>query len=484
MSETKHGETNYARKIFTGSLTLSSMNLMLNLIGIASGALLARGLGPVEYGLFALLMSIHGFLIRFSQFGTAEFTTRYVGFHSKDKAYVHGIARFGMRVGIIAGLFFMIVVILSVWLAGLPTKFAFLMSILAMTIPLSSLNMSLEGIFRGLKEFGTVAIQKLAYSITLLIVIAYLFFTHISVESVIYGIFVAFTLSLIYSLSRYKKLVSIKKRQHVKKNKEMMGYGILAMVSGVLFFIFTRTNYYLLAYVFGMKEVGFYNIGNLAGEFLLYLGPITLSAVLLPILSEMQGKKSEKLAAASARLGIKYAVLLQLFLVMCVIFFGKPLIAIVYGAQYLPAYVPMILLAGSSVFLSVFLVFVSFYQSKLYIKPVLAFTISLLAALLVFNFFLIPAFGINGSALAFLLASILAMLVSFLLLKKEKVEIELGYLYKPIILFAVFTGLWYYFFPWSIQFGIVMGGLYLMSLIGCRILSREDLKLIKATILK
>jgi O-antigen/teichoic acid export membrane protein len=152
-----------------------------------------RLLGPVDYGMAALVVSCADLLRSFASVKSANVTTRYIAsFHStKRDEELKSICKFGYAVDMLIFLtVFVVISVTSGWIADYilnKPKAAWLMIIYAASFPFLSLTGTSYAIMSALHHFHWLAALEIFESIVTLISVSYLLLTGFGVEGMILG---------------------------------------------------------------------------------------------------------------------------------------------------------------------------------------------------------------------------------------------------------------------------------------------------------
>lgn len=224
-------------------------------------------------------------------------------------------------------------------------------------------------------------------------------------------------------------------RPSLKGISPYIKYGIVPMVSVILMEINNRADVLILQYFnIDMAQIGIYSLGALLAN-RLWIVPDALKDILLSKLAK--GKTKEEVAKVTR---ISFCVMI-LFIIGAVIF-GKPVIWLLYGAEFSGAYlVTMVLLAG--VLGMVFYKMVYSYNvvnGYTNINLILLGVAAVLNVLL--NILLIPIYGILGAAAASFISYIVcgisflayfcirtnSPVLEMLIIKRRDIDMMLKYL--------------------------------------------------------
>jgi O-antigen/teichoic acid export membrane protein len=195
---------------------------------------------------------------------------------------------------------------------------------------------------------------------------------------------------------------------------ETLTLGVKTHFGNIAHFIFHRVDYFLIHYLIGSQAVGFYGLATSMAESV-WMAVGSLYTVTLARISGSPLKESIDLVSKVLRNIVSLLSLLAFGLTLS----GYFLIKFLYGLDFLPAYVPMLLLLpgviffGASWFLGLFFIG---HQRKPEITTVIAW--AGLAISLPLYVALIKLIGISGAAIASSATYCLIFLTTFLCFKR------------------------------------------------------------------
>lgn len=185
--------------------------------------------------------------------------------------------------------------------------------------------------------------------------------------------------------------------------REALGYGLKTYIGVVLYLLNWRLDFILCNFYLDAAAVGYYSTSATIGEMLWFI-PQTLSVVLLPQVARISAREARDLTSRVCRLTMWLSLFAALFLAAL----AKPIIALIFGAEFLPAAPALLLLLPGIVFYCITNLLTSYVVGRGHPQEnnralVLAFLTNVPA-----NFYLIPRWGILGAAFASTLSYTLA----------------------------------------------------------------------------
>ncbi len=220
-------------------------------------------------------------------------------------------------------------------------------------------------------------------------------------------------LVLVFSPILLKKfnIFSYEMEDTKKISKDLLIFGLPLMLTMVGGLVISYTDTLMLTYFRSLSEVGIYNVILPTALLLLFVGS-SLGTVMFPIGSDLWARKETKKLSYGLRSMIKYAFLFMVPVALSLIFFAEIFLKLFFGPEYAP---------GANAF-RILIVGVLFYAIGQINNSVISgigrprkvTQIVLIAAVLnvVINLFAIPAWGIEGAALATMCSYISVTLMS------------------------------------------------------------------------
>lgn len=411
-----------------GTSKTIAKNTLFNFIANASdlvinmvvGIVLARGLGPEQYGLYSLLIWFLYFASLVVNLGLGDMMTRYVA-EAQGKQRMddtQGLIRLGLslRVLVTAAAILVIIVFSRFWagLFGEPDNQIYFVVVAFMLLP-NVLNLVLIRIFAGFQkyEYGAYVILgtnplRLALVVVLMIVgLGLMEVLILSAAVWVLGVFIG--VFLLRRLIPLKSLFSSSTLSAVIQKRAMRYALAMAGIEAINYFVYQQGSVFFVGLYCPVEQVGFYTIASKLPGATMLLVPSVFGAVLLPTIAEQFGRgdmeKLRKIYITSAR----YITMLAFPLAMGGIALAGPIIHFLYGADYAPAiflmqflFIPFALgsinRAASSVIFGV--------NEPSFILKVGAFLALLNIGL---SWWLVQAYGTFGAAIASSVPRVLAL---------------------------------------------------------------------------
>ena len=414
-------------------LRIGSWGLIIRILalvaGMVSSVVLARVLGPTQFGVYSFIFAIITMLAMPAQLGLPTLVVRETAkaLEKKEWGQMAGLWRWAIYIVVLSSAIVIGLSILASW--GLNTLmtplywevFLYGVILIPLLAGLQSGGAMLHGLHHvvaGLLPDQVIRPLFLALIIGLTATITPGSLTAIDAME---GHMLAALIALMIITWGYYRYRPIALKTHHKQNISHRAWWKallpLTMTSGI-FMISFNTDIIVLGLFRTEEEVGFYKIAMSAAS-LAFMGVTALRLVILPHITRLfeQNNQSalQKLMEQTAMLSF----VVTLAAAILFLFFGEWLIDLLYGSAYTASYTPlMILIAGYIVF--------SFYGpigALLFMTGLerVAFKIVLWTTTfnIALDFLLIPTWGITGAAIASAFSTALFSSIFWLVAKKR-----------------------------------------------------------------
>ena len=168
-----------------------------------------------------------------------------------------------------------------------------------------------------------------------------------------------------------------------------------ALMANILYLMFLQVSLFVIKYFLGVKAVGIYSVAYIISDLILRIPKIG-GSVLLPKVSAWKDTDSVELTLILSRIMLVFGVFVSLFMVV----FGKHIISVVFGREFISAYEPMIWLLPGIIGLSIHAVMDNFFAGKGYPFITIWSAVAALIAILVFSTVFVYSFGMIGAPIA------------------------------------------------------------------------------------
>ena len=383
------------------------------IIGFFTSILIARGLGTSNQGQLSFYILIFGIIASYGSIGINNSTSYFL---KRTKFKNDQIINNNISVLLILSIIYAIAVIIfrdSIFTSHIYIL-AFIWIAYALTLLFNNffttIYISEENIYVYNKFFSASYIIKG-------IVITILYFANqLNIISV----------SILYLLLEVMKFIlmikglNIKYRFQINKNLlvQELKYGIPLYLAALFIYLNYRADQLMVRSYLGNSQLGIYSISVQLAE-LAFVFPTSIASAFEGRLYSCEEKDRKKISAQIVRITFYITLVICIIGVLC-----KPLITVLYGQEYAPVGISMIILLIGIVFASIGKVSPAYFYTKG--KPGIHLIVAaiVLAINILFNLVLIPKMGINGAALASTVSYFFYGAIYVFMLKREGISIK------------------------------------------------------------
>ncbi len=426
-----------AKNLKSETIRNSFWNIVSRIIGRGGGfifgVIIARLLLPEKFGLYSIGLAVASIFLVFVELGFNTLNVKYVSEElgkkkpGKASAGFKYLLKNKFALGIIASIVFMLLAKpLSVYVfkKDLTTIFLFF----SLYVLIFSLETFFESSFYAVKKIKTIGKKEFLFQlIKIFLVLA--FFWILPEEYYIIGVITSITFALfiaiIFMVFKIKKdspyllgeSSSLKQDEKRKLIKNLIQLGSIGLTAAV----FSYMDSIMIGLLVPSGEfVGYYRA---AFNLVFALATIFLMGnIFTPIFTQVNKKNLQKLF----REFFRYSVLISVPLISGIILFNRYIIKTIYGAEYLPASLPLIVLSFLIFEVIISKLFSSVLIAKDNLKFLTIFTIVIAALNIVLNYALINYFlnfsqilGMLGAAIATVISRYCFMIGVFIFLKSR-----------------------------------------------------------------
>ena len=401
---------------FISLFTSSLVNFVLRIV-------LGRELGPAGLGIYTLVFVIYLLGMQFAAFGITSALTKYVAEFIDEPDTIRSYVSSGMTSSIISGTLMAVILFLCApYLANsffnIPEMAGFL-ALIAVCLPFIAVQKAVLGTLNGFRRmhlYAMVNIVQYVSVVCLSIVLVMVF--HMGVFGAVIGLVVPTI--IVGTLSPF--LI----RAHLGYDRSFWDvpalrattvFGFYVVLSNSIGYLATQIDSILIGHYLDPAAVGIYAVAILLVQ-ALTLVPNAIQNVTYPAMATLYGKGDVNSVRHIFYSTLKKSFLLTsgvaILLAVCAPF----LISLLFGAQFLGAYIPLlILLVGYTVDSSFSAVGTTLGSIG---KVHIVFRIQAVCVVLniILNILLIPPLGIAGAALATSIMLIIDFIITTALINR------------------------------------------------------------------
>jgi len=481
------------KKTVTKNFIYNGINTAVTIVvGIALSVIIARFLGPANYGVYSLLIWVLGVLSLISLMGFPFTIQKYVSEYDgrKEQDTIRKIIAFVLKIEVFWGVIVAILLIiladrLSLWLRH--PEFKNFFWIIALLLVPSAVSTILTSVTKGLQIFKNIMVVTVIRLILSLVFILLVLNRGAGIIGILWVQLGTNLISVFLFWILLKGLLSpcggLNLARPIKKKVFNFNLTFLAIMvtelivrqkSGVFFLNLFRTT----------EEAGYYGLAFGIAIMAVRFVPESFVHVIGPALSNRYGAQDR---AGLSQIFIKSTKYLTLMIVpICtgIIILARPLVELVYGKSYLPAagILPILIIAsalGVMASVAAWVIYAIERQNINLVIGIVAAVLNLTMAVL-----LIPKHGIYGAAIANSVAQVAGFFLAFSWVHiKMKFRFPLVSFFKTCLAGIIAGGIMYIFMNvWGenllnlITLLIVGEGSYLLIVY---LIQKEDIKELK-----
>ncbi len=365
-------------------------------IGVASGVIVARILGPTGKGTYALIAIFPGLILSFIHLGVAQSVIYHI---KKEKATLAKqrinallVACFVSSLSIVA-LIFLKDQLFSSFLKDVPSKY---FPILLFLVPVAVIEAYSAAFLRAEEKFKLYnGILFLVNVLTFFGVVIVLLVYDLGLSGMVALLCARSILGAVLNLRFTYWRTSISFRPDFALLKKNIAFGFKSYMQTLTGFLHYKIDVFMLAALLSASDVGYYSIAvGLAS--LIFFIPESIGLVLLPKLAGL----GEREANAFTTQVCRNTLFVTAIPALGILIFGRLGIRLLYGTEYLPACKALYLLLPGVMAMSLYKIIGRNFTSRNKQEVTIFAGLVGLVINIGLNIYLIPRSGIAGAALA------------------------------------------------------------------------------------
>ena len=399
------------------SIAVSSLfHLLLRIV-------LGRELGAAGLGLYTLVFTIYTFGMQFAAFGIGAALTKYIAEHNENLGKVKELVSSGLTGSFISGsimgfVLYLLSNVISNDIFHNP-EMVYMLKITAFSFPFIALQKTVLGTLNGMRRMNYFAFINIVQNILVLFIsFALVIFFKLDVFGAVLGFVAPTILTGLLSLIFIKDLFKIPCRLFNSDLRELSWFGFYVVLANSIGVVNTQIDSFLVGFFMNEVEVGYYAVAIIFMNGMMLI-PSSIQLVTTPKIASYYGKKDYK----SIRYFIKGIVLkvflITIFISIILVVFGKFLISIIFTAEFLPAYKPMLILLIVNLAYAPIVSINGWFSSTGRIKLIFKFVAFSSALNILLNILLIPKFGIIGAATATAISLLTMLIIEAIIISKN-----------------------------------------------------------------
>ncbi len=393
----------------------------LIVVGLVTGVITARILGPHDRGLFALLMLLPQTLTTFGKMGIAQASVYQIRHRKMAAAAVASNAL--VIAAVVSGLIFLICYLGYDWfLAPLVKREAepIYVAIVLSLVPFLLIETYFLGILQAGERFRLFNLQSLYKAVLSLVAItlALVVFKGGLLAALCAQVGVIVVVNL-WLLTRVYQIAPFRLRWNAGAGHGMLRFGAKSYLQTLATHLHFKSDQYLIALFLSPAEVAFYAIAANLMRPILQI-PDAVGTVLFPKLAA----SGEVDASRRAQLMCRNTLFATALAAGVYAIIGSKVLMLLYGDRYAPAIQPMLIMLPGVVMMSIYHILTRNFTSQNKQQINIAASVTALGLNLVLNLLLIPRMGISGAALSTAISySLASLILLFVFLRRSGLKL-------------------------------------------------------------
>lgn len=365
-------------------------------MGIVSGVILARWLGPYDRGILALVLLIPSTILTLTKLGVSQATVYYI---NRREASVDRVASNSVILALGLGALSSVVVwalrnnVLAALLKDVPM---WALAVALIRVPLLLLDNYLFSVLQATGQFGVYNTRLLiseAFRLVLVAIFVMGFNLGLPAAVVSYTLVSVVNMGwLMYSMSRTVNFHFYFDRTLLSN---MLSFGVRSYVQVVTAHLLLRVDVYMVQMFLGPAQTAFYALALHFTELVLEV-PQAIGLVLYPRLAALPEEEIHRLSAQTCRRTLMITAPAAFALAVL----GPHIITLWYGHAYSAAGAPLPWAAVGVSMMAIFVIITRDFTARSKQRVNTVSGVLALITNIVLNIYMIPHYGIVGAAMA------------------------------------------------------------------------------------
>jgi len=385
-----------ARAALSDTLGILGTRVAWSAMGVVSGIILARWLGPHDRGLLALVLLVPSTVVTLVKLGVSQAT---IFFINRKEATVDEVASNSLLLALALGAASGLIVwalrdsLLHTILADVP-PWALVLALLR--VPMLLLDNYLYSILQATGHFGIYNRRLLqSEALRLVLVVGAIMGLGLGLPAAVAIYTVIGALNVGWLLWSMRHTVRFSATPDLPLLRRMLSFGVRSYVQVVTAHLLLRIDVYMVQAFLGPAATAFYALALHFTELVLEV-PQAIGLVLYPKLAALPEAEVHRLTAQTCRRTLMVTVPAAAALALL----GPWVIRAWYGEPFAPAGAPLPWAAVGVAMMSIFVIITRNFTSRQKQRVNTAAGLLALVANVGLNLYLIPAYGIVGAAMA------------------------------------------------------------------------------------
>lgn len=457
--------------ILTGDATSKAL-------AVVATVLLARYLGPEDYGKYCSVLSFIYVFVIMADFGLNDLMIRDVAVdHSLASQYLGA----SVVIKIISSTVCALLLVSFVYVLGYSAEMRLYMAVLSATILFVTFCNTVSSIFKAFEKMQYSSFIMIINSTLFLILIAVLIYANSSLLEILFSRVVALFIGSLIAYILIVKTITTPNYTNIVYNSRRLITGAFPFLAiGLVHTLYFNLDIIMLSKLKGSIYVGWFSPAANDLFFGLIIIPSAIATVTYPIFSR---KYAEEAGGFSEYFNftMKILIILGVAISMGTFLLAKEIIDFIFGAKYDNSVIVLQIISLSITFAFVRDLLGYGWASVRKVKTLMYLNVISLAINAVLNLILIPLYAHIGAAVASVFCIVTASFISYFMLKNEVKRLNVsGSILKPIAASLIMCSVIYALSGLHVVLLIIIGALvYIASLFMLRTFNTLELTYLK-----
>ncbi len=411
----------HATMVARGASYFLLQSLASAIFGVAYFAVLARIISQAEMGWYTSLSFLTGFLPLFASLGltpaAAKFLSQHLAEGKTDEA-----RKISKTVLLLCLPFSLVVSLLCVVTAPQLALFfmkgeesAWLIQILALTVPFVALSTVCSGFLQGLQEIGKLS--KLSFFSYVLTRIAGLFLLRagLGLAGILVGWILGNILMILITLTIVLRRLPFTKGLY--PTRPLLSFSMPLLASSVLILLAQWMDRALVIFYVDPVQIGIYNVAATAWTVLM-LVPTAILTALFPKMSELHAQHGKEILEEALEKASRYVNMIHIPLCVGLTLLAFSVIPLFAGEKFAEASIPYMVMALGAIPYGYTVLAYSVFVVLKRNRYVLIYTVLGILVNALVGYMLIPRIGIVGAAMGNTLLQTVGCFSALILLRR------------------------------------------------------------------
>lgn len=418
----------YSKRFVKGGAIVFIALIVSSVMGLLLRIFLSRSLSVADYGLFYAVFALVSVFGSFRDFGIGQAVIRAIPKYAIQKDF--RMIKSSMTVLMIIQISFSLVV--AIVLIALSDQIAMtvfetmqasiMIKLLSGWFLFQAIFYTFKGTFRALQD--VVPFSILGFSEIFFPFLFALLFISVLGSSVVnvalaYLVGLGVTIFITLSIFLKKHTNIIKAKLNISRGllKGLFTFALPVLISGFASMTIGYMSTLMLTVFRSLSEVGLYQVAFPASNLILYF-PSAIGVMLFPMVAELWARKKHDLVGKAVHTLIKFSFIFIVPIALILIAFPELVISTLFGSKYLAASMTLRILAFGAIIQTLYTIL-----NRVILgigRPIIITKVMGITACFVFisNLVLIPLYGIEGAAIAFVLSTLVSLTLSLKFIRK------------------------------------------------------------------